>query len=152
MSNPSRLIRLLFAVLVIALLLGGAFRVGYGRGVADSPAIAAQMQQWQQSASSADGVTPPMYANPMLHRPAAMMHRGGFHPFGALLGLFFFGFLALGFMRLLFFGPMMRHRFAGPMGHGGPGCGHSHHGPHYGMTPPWAQQSPTTPPDKPAAE
>lgn len=145
-------VRVIIALIIIALVLGGAFRIGYGRGVAESPAIAQQMQQWQESVTSADGATAPVYANPMLYRSGPMMGHRGFHPLGALLGLFFFGFLALGFMRMLFFRPMMMHRFGGPMGHGGPPCGPGGwHGPHSGMTPPWAQQPPATSDEPPAA-
>lgn len=153
MSRPFGFVRVIVALIIVALVLGGAFRIGYGRGVAESPAIAQQMQQWQESITSADGATAPVYANPMLYRAGPMMGHRGFHPLGALLGLFFFGFLAFGFMRMLFFRPMMMHRFGGPMGHGGPGCGGpgGWHGPHSGMTPPWAQQPPTTPDESPAA-
>lgn len=154
MFKASRLIRLLAVLLVIALVVGGIFRIGYGRGVAESPAIAAQMQQWQQSVAAGDGVAS-TGVNPMLYghgRFGPMGHRG-FPPFIGLLGLIFFGFLALGFLRLLFFGPMMMHRFGGPMGRGGPGCGGpGRHGPHSGMTPPWAQQSSESEPASSAAE
>lgn len=141
-------VRVIVALIILALVLGGAFRIGYGRGVAESPAVAQQMQQWQESITSADGATPPVYANPMLYRSGPMMGHRGFHPFGALLGLFFFGFLTLAFMRILFFRPMMMHRFGGPMGHGARPCGP---GGWHGLTPPWAQQPPAASDEQPAA-
>ena len=154
MFKPFHLIRLLAVLLVIALVVGGVFRIGYGRGVAESPAIAAQMQQWQQNVATADGAAS-IGVNPMVYghgRFGPMGHRG-FPPFIGLLGLIFFGFLALSFLRLLVFGPIMMHRFGGPMGRGGPGCGGTgRHGPHSGMTPPWAQQPPAPEPAPPATE
>ena len=154
MFRPSRLIRLLVTLLVIALVIGGAFRMGYGRGVAESPAIAEQLQQWRQAAAAGDGVAP-LSAYPMLYGRGGFgpMGHGGFPPFLGLLGLIFFGFLAFSFLRLLFFGPMMMHRNGGPMGYGrGPGCGPGPRGPYSGMTPPWAQQSPAPEPEPSTTE
>ena len=107
----SIVVRVLVALLVLALVVGGAFRGGYVRGVAESPAIAAQMQKFQEANPAAAPYLAPQFGWPMAYRvyPWGMNHGGGFHGVGGVIGLFVLAALFFGLMRLLFFGRMMRH-------------------------------------------
>lgn len=137
-KSLSIVLRVLGVVLVLALAAGGAFRLGYTRGVADSPAIAEKLQSWQGQAGSA----PAPYAyrgfGPMPHGGfyAPYLHHG-FNPLGKLLGFLFFAFLFFGMMRMFFFRRMMHH-----YGGGHPGWGHR---------PPCAYQPDPQAPAQPAA-
>jgi hypothetical protein len=129
-------LRVLVVLALLAIVGGGAFRMGYARGVTDSPAIAEQMQTWQKNAGAlpvpyAFGAYPRWgaallrpYPGPMMFGgyPMAYGHHFGFNPFGGILAFLFFGFLFFGAMRMIFFRRMM------------------HHGWQHGHMPPWAQQ------------
>ncbi len=135
----SIVVRVLVALLVLALVVGGAFRGGYVRGVAESPAIAAQMQRWQEANPSAAPYFAPQFARPMARGvyPWGMYHGGGFHVVGRVIGLFILAALFFGLMRLLFFGRMMRHY---AFGHGHGPDGPMAHGPWGHHMPPWARE------------
>jgi hypothetical protein len=131
-------LRVLFVLLLLAVASFGAFRFGYTRGVAESPAIAQQMQAWRENAPA---VAPaPFYPAPMMYGygyPMAYGHPFGFNPLGGLftfLTFLFFASLFFGFIRMLFFRRMMHH-----------------HGPWRGHMPPWAQQ-PAGQPENPQPE
>jgi hypothetical protein len=138
MKKPfSIVLRILGVLLLLAIVGGGAFRFGYTRGVADSPAIAKQMESWQAN----NNTLPAPYA--MHGYPGPWMQGGyapywmprghfGFNPLAGLLGLIFFAFLFFGTMRMLFFRRMLHH-----------------HGPWQGHMPPWAQQAAPQAPAQP---
>lgn len=139
MKPVSIVVRVLVVLLVLALVVGGAFRGGYARGVAESPAIASQMQKWQEANPGVAPYVTPYFGGPMARGvyPWGMAHGGGFHVIGTVLGLFVLAALLFGFMRMLFFGRMMRHyAFA----HGGGPGGPMKHGPWGYHMPPWARE------------
>ena len=138
-------LKILGVLILLAIVGGAAFRIGYGRGAADSPAIAAQIQTWQDKTDKVPAPYPFYnYPGQMMrggHAPFLMpFGRGGFFSIGRLLGFLFLAFLFFGALRFLFFRRMMHHH----------GHGHWH-----GHMPPWAQQpTPQAPaqPENPQGE
>lgn len=124
----SIVLRVLGVLLVLGVVAGGAFRFGYGQGVAESPAIAEQIQAWQKSGTAPAPFYGPGFRGMMMHGGfSPFMHRGPSF-FGGFLGFLFLAFLFFGLMRMFFFRPWMHHQ-----------------GPWHGHMPPWAQQPPTPP-------
>lgn len=119
MRTGSIVIRIVGFLLLLALLAGGAYAVynlGYGRGLAESPAMLEAMQE-------EGGMPMPYYG---YRAPAFYPWFGfGFFPFGGICGGLFFLLLFFGLMRMVFFprrwGWHGRH-------------GHWRHGP-----PPWGK-------------
>lgn len=139
--KPSFIVlRVVAALLLIALMAGGAFaayRFGYAQGVTHSPAVAEALAQGFKEGSAI-----PAFGRPMLYGygyPMGMWghHHFGFFPFMACLGPLFFMFLFFGLLRLIFF-----RRHWGWHGHW-----HGHPGHDWGG-PPWMRGGP----EQPAAE
>jgi len=110
-------IRILIVLVVLAAASFAAFRIGYVRGAADSPALAEQMQSWQSGKGDFRG--PPAFQGfegPRFSR--YNMHRGfDFHPLGLLVG---FG------LTVLFIGAVVRMIFFRRMACCGGWHGHMH--------------------------
>lgn len=121
-GRGSFFVRLLGLLILAGLLFAGGtliYRAGYSQGLVESPAVAQAMSSALESGQL------PLYPG-YRYAPLPGLWPGyGFSPFGLLLGLFFFGLLALFALRLVF-----RPRFRGPWGrrgwhpayaYGGPG-------------------------------
>jgi len=131
----------IFGVLLVLALMAGvggaAFRAGYARGLAESPAMAEAIQNWQNSDGEVSPYTMHGYPHPMMgfrdgYFANPMMMRGGhghpgFFPLGGLLGFLLLGFLVFGAARMFFFRSAAWHMHGYPPAWGAP---------------PWAQQPP----------
>jgi hypothetical protein len=102
-------LRVIGALLLVALMAGGAFaayRFGYAQGVAQSPAVAEALAQGLKN-----GAAVPFqrgFGGPMMYGygyPMGMWGHHGFFPFGGILGFLFMAFLFFGLLRLVFFRP-----------------------------------------------
>jgi hypothetical protein len=135
MKKPlSIILKVLGALLVLAVVAFGAFRIGFAQGIVRSPEIAEQIQTWKDSDKTEtqfegqmmrggrfDNFGPGMFGG---HTPFMMQHGSfGFNPIGKLLGFLFF---------ILLIGAVLRFTFFRGMHHHGYCYGH--------MPPPWAQQ------------
>lgn len=109
-GRGSFFVRLLGLLILAGLLFAGGtliYRAGYSQGLVESPAVAQAMSSALESGQL------PLYPG-YRYAPLPGLWPGyGFSPFGLLLGLFFFGLLALFALRLVF-----RPRFRGPWGAG----------------------------------
>ncbi|MEW6504335.1 MAG: hypothetical protein ACOYXO_10375 [Chloroflexota bacterium] len=137
MKKPiSIVLRVVVFLALLAVVGRAAFGIGYARGVTESPAIAEQVQSWQNKTDNVPGIYAfPGYAGPMMRGGYSplMMQRGhfGFNPIAGFLGFLFLAFVFFGVMRLVFFRRMMHNNE-----------------PWHGHMPPWVQQQPA--PQSPA--
>ncbi len=145
--------RILGILLILALMAGigaTAFRVGYARGLAASPAMAEAMQNWQNSEDGVSPYTMRGYSHPMMgfggsYYSNPMMMRGGhghpgFFPLGGLLGFLLLGFLFFGAARMFFFRRAAWHMHGYPPAWGAPT---------WAQQPPQQPQQPQQPPQEP---
>ena len=113
MSRNGLVFRIIGAVLLVALIIGGGamvYRAGMAQGISQSPAVATAIAQSAESGQPAP-VPPMMYGRPYGYGYGYPMygHPAMFFPFGAICGSIFFLFLFFGALRMIFFGGM-RHR------------------------------------------
>jgi len=98
-NRGSFLLRLIGALLLIGLLIGGgmmAYRAGIAQGVARAPEVAAAISD----AAEGGQVAPMPYG---YGYPGYRIHpHFGFFPFGGIFGFFLFIFLFFGLMRMIF--------------------------------------------------
>jgi hypothetical protein len=136
-KTGSIILRVLGAIVVLAIIGGAAAAIGYNLGVANSPAIAEHLN----SAGDTDG-----YFSPMLRGGYPLAHGFGFFSLGHILGGLLLFCIVLGLIRWILF-PRPWHMHGWHRWYGGPNWN--------GQMPPWAHDhgcGPQTPGEQPPAE
>lgn len=135
-KTGSIILRILGAIVVLAIVGGIAANIGYNLGVANSPAIAEHL--------NAAGDTEANFS-PMMRGFYPYGHGMGFFSLGHILGGLLLFFIVLGMIRWILF-PRPWHMHGWHRWNGGPNWN--------GHMPPWAQPGcgPQTPGEQPPAE